>query len=79
MAPYYIPSFTLNEHNEQEIIDAFAFAKNGHIVVLTVHGVPDLAHEALSTTPSVFENCMKYLYDNHYIVVSMRGLTGYTK
>jgi peptidoglycan/xylan/chitin deacetylase (PgdA/CDA1 family) len=76
---YYIPSFTLDEHNEQEIIDAFANAKNGHIVVLTVHGVPDLANEALSTSPAVFENCMKYLYDNHYIVVSMRGLTGQAK
>jgi peptidoglycan/xylan/chitin deacetylase (PgdA/CDA1 family) len=77
--PYYIPSFTLNEHNEQEIIDAFANAKGGHVVVLTVHGVPDLAHEAVSTSPSVFENCMKFLYDNHYVVVSMRTLTGYTK
>jgi peptidoglycan/xylan/chitin deacetylase (PgdA/CDA1 family) len=76
---YYIPSFTLNAHNEQEIIDAFGMAKEGHIVVLTVHGVPDLAHEALSTTSDVFEACMKYLHDNHYIVVSMRALTGYTK
>ena len=76
---YYIPSFILHAHNEQEIIDAFANAKGGHIVVLTVHGVPDLAHDALSTTPSVFENCMKFLHDNHYIVVSMRGLTGYVK
>jgi hypothetical protein len=76
---YYIPSFTLNTHNEQEIIDAFANAKNGYAVVLTVHGVPDLAHDALSTTPAVFESCMKYLYDNHYTVVSMRALTGYTK
>jgi len=76
---YYIPSFTLDAHNEQEIIDAFANAKNGHVVVLTVHGVPDLAHEAFSTSPDVFESCMKYLYDNHYIVVSMRALTGYIK
>jgi peptidoglycan/xylan/chitin deacetylase (PgdA/CDA1 family) len=76
---YYIPSFILHAHNEQEIIDAFANAKGGHIVVLTVHGVPDLAHDALSTTPSVFENCMKFLHDNHYIVVSMRGLAGYVK
>ena len=77
--PYYIPSFILNEHNEQEIIDAFAFAKNGHVVVLTVHGVPDLAHEALSTSTSVFENCMKYLHDNHYTVLSMRAITEYIK
>lgn len=77
--PLYIPSFVLDTHNEQEIIDAFAKAKNGYVVVLTVHGVPDLAHDALSTTPAVFERCMKYLYDNHYTVVSMRKLTGYTK
>jgi peptidoglycan/xylan/chitin deacetylase (PgdA/CDA1 family) len=76
---YYIPSFILHAHNEQEIIDAFANAKGGHIVVLTVHGVPDLAHEALSTTPAVFESCMKFLHDNHYTVVSMRALTGYIK
>ena len=77
--PFYIPSFTLNEHNEQEIIDAFANAKEGHIVILTIHGVPDLAHESLNTTPAVFENCMKYLSDNHYTVLSMRALTGYIK
>jgi peptidoglycan/xylan/chitin deacetylase (PgdA/CDA1 family) len=77
--PLYLPSFTLNSHNEQEIIDAFAKAKDGNVVVLTVHGVPDLAHDALSTSPSVFENCMKYLYDNHYTVVSMRALTSYAK
>ena len=76
---YYIPSFTLDAHNEQEIIDAFANAKNGHVVILTIHGVPDLAHDALSTSPAVFERCMKYLHDNHYTVVSMRTLTGYTK
>jgi peptidoglycan/xylan/chitin deacetylase (PgdA/CDA1 family) len=77
--PYYIPSFILDIHNEQEIIDAFAKAKEGHIVIITVHGVPDLAHDALSTSPAVFESCMKYLYDNHYTVVSMRTLTGYIK
>jgi peptidoglycan/xylan/chitin deacetylase (PgdA/CDA1 family) len=77
--PFYVPSFILNIHNEQEIIDAFAYAKEGHVVVLAVHGVPDLAHDALSTSPAVFENCMKYLYDNHYIVLSMRALIGYIK
>jgi peptidoglycan/xylan/chitin deacetylase (PgdA/CDA1 family) len=77
--PYYIPSFILHAHNEQEIIDAFATAKEGHVVVLTVHGVPDLAHEALSTTQDVFENCMKFLNDNHFTVISMRSLTGYVK
>src|SRR5580765_3759232 len=76
---FYIPSFPLDAHNEQEIIDAFAYAKNGHVVIITVHGVPDLAHDALSTSPAVFENCMKYLYDNHYIVLSMRALAGYAK
>jgi peptidoglycan/xylan/chitin deacetylase (PgdA/CDA1 family) len=78
-SPWYIPSFILETHNEQEIIDAFANAKNGHVVVLTVHGVPDLAHDALSTSPAVFESCIKYLYDNHYTVVSMRGLMGFAK
>jgi peptidoglycan/xylan/chitin deacetylase (PgdA/CDA1 family) len=77
--PYYFPSYVLNEHNEQEIIDAFANAKDGHVVVITVHGVPDLAHEALNTTPAVFEACMKWLNDNHYKVLSMRALMGLTK
>jgi peptidoglycan/xylan/chitin deacetylase (PgdA/CDA1 family) len=77
--PYYFPSYVLNEHNEQEIIDAFANAKDGHVVVITVHGVPDLAHEQLNTTPAVFEACMKWLNDNHYKVLSMRALMGLTK
>jgi hypothetical protein len=38
-----------------------------------------LAHDALITTISVFESCMKYLYDNNYIIVFMRALTGYMK
>ncbi|UOQ64796.1 hypothetical protein [Hymenobacter volaticus] len=52
-------------------------AQNGKIVVLTVHGVPDNAHEWVTTPPALFEEYLKYLHDNHYQVIALRDLAQY--
>ena len=52
-------------------------AKNGNIVVLTVHGVPDYAHDWVTTPPALFEEYLKYLHDNHYKVIGLSELAKY--
>lgn len=72
--PFYIPSFSTSGNDPKKVIEAIDQAKNGHIVVLTVHGVPDFAHDWVTTPPALFESYMKYLHDNNYKVISMNGL-----
>jgi peptidoglycan/xylan/chitin deacetylase (PgdA/CDA1 family) len=73
---FYIPSFTPGD-DLQKAISAIKQAKEGAIVVLAIHGVPDKAHPWVNTSPEVFESYLKYLKDNHYKVISMRGLEKY--
>lgn len=56
---------------------AVAKAEKGKIVVLQFHGVPDTAHDWVSTKQSQFEAFMKYLADEKYTVIAMRDLTKY--
>jgi peptidoglycan/xylan/chitin deacetylase (PgdA/CDA1 family) len=75
--PYLIPGFTTSATNKKIIMDAFELAKDGKIVVLTIHGVPDDAHVWVNTPPELFEEYMKYLKENHYKVVALRDLANY--
>jgi len=75
--PYMMPSFTMLATNKQAMYDAFSEAKNGKVVVLTIHGVPDVAHAWVNTPPELFEEYLKYLHDNHYKVIAMRDLKKY--
>ncbi|MEO6523387.1 MAG: polysaccharide deacetylase family protein [Mucilaginibacter sp.] len=75
--PYLMPSFTMLANNRQAIYDAFALAKDGKVVILTIHGVPDIAHAWVNTPPELFEEYLKYLHDNHYEVIAMRDLKAY--
>src|SRR5690242_7072742 len=52
-------------------------ARHGHIAVLQFHGVPDTAHDWVSTSRRQFEQYMKYLADNGYKVIAMRDLAKY--
>src|SRR5205085_9188052 len=47
---------------------AVAQAKHGKIVVLQFHGVPDTAHDWVTSTQEQFESYMKYLADNKFTV-----------
>lgn len=75
--PYLIPSWATNENNKSEIMEALQEAKDGKIVVLTLHGVPDIEHPWVNTPPELFREYLQYLADNGYTVISMRDLEKY--
>jgi len=49
-------------------------AGQGKIAVLQFHGVPDTAHEWVTTDPKLFRQCMQYMKDNNFKVIAMRDL-----
>lgn len=75
--PYLIPSYNEAAMDSSEVFSAFRQAKDGKIVVMTIHGVPDYEHSWVSTSPALFKIYMKYLYTHHYQVISMRELGKY--
>ena len=66
------PTWTL-----ENLKSAVATARNGKIAVLQFHGVPDTAHDWVSTPPKEFESYMQYLADEKFTVISLRDLGRY--
>ena len=56
---------------------AFGEARNGKVVVLTIHGVPDMEHPWVTTPPELFKEFLQYLSDQHFKVISLRELDNY--
>src|SRR5262245_26367655 len=56
---------------------AVAQARHGRIAVLQFHGVPDTAHDWVTSTKEQFESYMKYLADNKFTVIALRDLAKY--
>ncbi|RZK17888.1 MAG: polysaccharide deacetylase family protein [Hymenobacter sp.] len=75
--PLLIPGYTTLATNCLQILGALTQAKDGRVVVLTIHGVPDLAHAWVTTPPALFEKYLQYLHDHHYRVVALRELQRY--
>ncbi|MEB2775988.1 polysaccharide deacetylase family protein [Algoriphagus sp. D3-2-R+10] len=75
--PYLIPSWATDAENKAEIMKAFDQAKEGKIVVLTIHGVPDIEHPWVSTPPELFREYLEYLDENDFTVISMKDLENY--
>jgi len=75
--PFLVPSYTMLEDNESLIMQALQEAKEGRVVVLTIHGVPDTAHDWVTTPPALFQNYLRYLKKNGYTVLAMRDLAQY--
>jgi peptidoglycan/xylan/chitin deacetylase (PgdA/CDA1 family) len=75
--PLLIPSWAMTADNKEEIMKAFDEARNGKIVVLTIHGVPDLEHPWVNTPPELFKEYVQYLSDQHFKVISLRDLNTY--
>jgi len=66
------PDWTL-EHFKKVV----AGAKDGKIVVLQFHGVPEIVHPWVNTPPEMFRQYMAYLKENGYRVIAMRDLLPY--
>jgi hypothetical protein len=75
--PYLVPSWTVHEYNMNVIMDALKLAKDGKIVVLTFHGVPDNAHANVTVPVEHLEAYLNTLRDNKYNVINMRDLAKY--
>lgn len=54
-----------------------AGAKNGRIVVLQFHGVPDVVHPWVNTPPEMFRQYMFYLKEQGYRAIALRDLMPY--
>ncbi|WP_339926445.1 polysaccharide deacetylase family protein [uncultured Cyclobacterium sp.] len=75
--PYLIPSWATDSENEAETMEALKQAKAGQIVVLTIHGVPDLEHPWVNTPPDMFLRYLNFLSKNKYRVLSFEQLAEY--
>ncbi len=75
--PYLVSSWATNADNKELIMAAFNEARNGKIVVLTIHGVPDIEHPWVNTPPELFKEYLQYLSDYHFKVISMKDLDAY--
>ena len=75
--PMLVPSWAMNATNKEQIMEAFNEARNGKIVVLTIHGVPDIEHSWVNTPPELFKEYLQYLSANHFKVISLRDLNNY--
>jgi hypothetical protein len=54
-----------------------AEAKDGKVVVLQFHGVPDTVHPWVNTPPEMFRQYMLYLKQNGYHVIALRDVLPY--
>jgi peptidoglycan/xylan/chitin deacetylase (PgdA/CDA1 family) len=66
------PHWTLDDFKA-----AVSQARHGKIAVLQFHGVPDTAHDWVSTRRERFEVFMKHLADEKYTVIALRDLARY--
>lgn len=75
--PFLVPSWAMSANNKEQIMEAFKESQNGKIVVLTIHGVPDVEHPWVNTPPELFKEYLQYLSDHHFKVISLKGLNSY--
>jgi peptidoglycan-N-acetylglucosamine deacetylase len=54
-------------------------AKEGRVVVLQFHGVPDLDHPWVHTPPERFREYMNYLREERYPVIALRDLARFVE
>jgi peptidoglycan/xylan/chitin deacetylase (PgdA/CDA1 family) len=66
------PSWTLEDFKQ-----AVNQAEHGKVAVLQFHGVPDTAHDWVTTSQKQFERYMQHLKENHFRVIALRDLSKY--
>jgi peptidoglycan/xylan/chitin deacetylase (PgdA/CDA1 family) len=79
--PYLLPSAgDARPHWElANFIRAVEQAKNGKIAILQFHGVPDTAHDWVSSSSDRFEGYLRFLAMNDYRVIALRDLKKYVE
>ena len=75
--PMLVPSWTTRENNRDTILHALTQARDGRIVVLTIHGVPDTAHPWVTIPVALFEEYLRVLRDGGFRVVALRDVARY--
>jgi peptidoglycan/xylan/chitin deacetylase (PgdA/CDA1 family) len=75
--PLLVPSWAMTAYNKTQIMEALAEAHDGKVVVLTIHGVPDVEHPWVTTPLELFAEYLQYLSENHYTVIAFRDLDKY--
>ena len=75
--PLLVPSWAMTSKNKEQIMNAFTQAGDGKIVVLTIHGVPDIEHPWVNTPPELFREYLEFLRSHSYRVISLRDLAEY--
>ena len=68
-----IPSFSTTGDDPQRVLNDLQQPHDGRIVVLPIHGTPDVAHPPVTTPPALLARYLRYLHDHHYHVIAMRG------
>ena len=61
----------------EDFVRAVQQAKEGRIAILQFHGVPDTAHDWVSTAVAKFDSYMHYLATEKYQVIALRDLSQY--
>ena len=59
----------------QDFVDAVEQAKDGKVAVLQFHGVPDTAHDWVSSSTDRFEAYLHYLATHKFRVIALKDLT----
>ena len=67
-----LPGWTIEDFKK-----AIGQAHEGKIAVIQFHGVPDLEHQWVNTTPGQFRSYMEYLHTNDFHVIALRDLRRY--
>lgn len=75
--PLYIPSFSTSGSDSTKVFNFIRKASQNNIVVLTIHGVPDVPHPWVTTPSALFSAYITYLHKNNYTVLSLRQLSNY--
>ena len=75
--PLLVPSWAMNSENKGQMMEALGKAEKGKIVVLTIHGVPDVEHPWVNTPPELFREYLQFLSENRFTVVALRDLHKY--
>lgn len=72
-----LPSYAIHEKDNRTLAFLQALldgASAQDTVILCFHGVPDLAHDWVTTTPRHFKAMMKYLRRRDCRVIALRDL-----